>query len=68
MYMLLAVCLLIFDKNVNAGDTQYSASDDSTRGNLFERSDNINLHLQEKTKEVVMMEHLARIDPVKVRP
>ena len=66
MYMLLAVCLLIFDKNVNAGE--YSASDDSTRGNLFERSDNINLHLQEKTKEVVMMEHLARIDPVKVRP
>ena len=68
MYMLLAVCLLIIDTNVNAGDKQYSASDDSTRGNLFERNDNINLHLQEKTKEVVMMEHLPRIDPVKVRP
>ena len=71
IYMLLAVCLYIINKNVNALDTQYSDDIDITRGNLFHRNDsskfNINLQLQEQTRKVVMMKTLPRIDPVKVR-
>lgn len=67
--MLLAVCLYIINTNINALNTQ--CSDDSTRGNVFQRNDdsnyNINLKLQEQTRKVVMMKTLPRIDPVKVR-
>ncbi|CAB4024189.1 Hypothetical predicted protein, partial [Paramuricea clavata] len=65
IYILLGISLLYIIAN---GSTQ--SSDDTTKETSCQSKDdsqfNINLNLQRQTRDVVMMKHLPRIDPVKV--
>lgn len=69
LHVFVAIWLLyIIGKNAD-GCVNYS--EDTKSDGLCAPNDdsqfNVNLNLQKQTRDVVMMQHLPRIDPVKVR-